>query len=75
MSSPGSGALPHFIVTVKKKLDGKIYIVKSTIDFNAFNALVENISVGQTGFAFIFNREGQFQTKPPQGRNPEPRPL
>ena len=60
----GLRGTPHFIVAVKKKLDGRIFVVKSTIDFNAFNALVENISVGRTGFAFIFNREGQFQTKP-----------
>ena len=60
----GLRGTPHFIVAVKRKLDGQVYIVKSTIDFNTFNALVENISVGQTGFAFIFNREGRFQTKP-----------
>ena len=34
------------------------------IDFVIFNDLVENIRVGKTGFAFILNREGEFQTKP-----------
>jgi two-component system NtrC family sensor kinase len=30
----------------------------------AFNSLVENLRIGKTGFAFIVNRQGAFQTKP-----------
>jgi len=37
--------------------------LRATIDFVAFNTLVENIRIGQTGFAFIVNKDGEFQTR------------
>ncbi|MCF8034908.1 MAG: two-component sensor histidine kinase [Desulfarculaceae bacterium] len=57
---------PHFIVAAKKRLMGRDWLVKATIDFEAFNALVEKLVIGETGFAFILDREGSFQTKPRQ---------
>jgi len=57
---------PHFIITVKKQYQENPYIVRATIDFRAFNNLVENLRVGQTGYAFILNRKGEFQTRLPQ---------
>ena len=38
--------------------------LRATVDFEAFNSLVENIRIGSTGFAFILNKKGEFQTKP-----------
>jgi two-component system, NtrC family, sensor kinase len=55
---------PHFIVAVKENWKGQSWILRATIDFVAFNTLVENIRIGQTGFAFIVNKHGEFQTKP-----------
>jgi two-component system NtrC family sensor kinase len=55
---------PHFIVAVKNTVDGQPWILRATIDFVIFNDLVENIRVGETGFAYILNRKGEFQTKP-----------
>ncbi|MBW1712661.1 MAG: two-component sensor histidine kinase [Deltaproteobacteria bacterium] len=55
---------PHFIVAVKKSCQGRSCILRATMDFEAFNALVESISLGRTGLAFILNRAGEFQTKP-----------
>ena len=55
---------PHFIVTAARSEGDRRYFVKATIDFEAFNELVGNIRIGDTGFAFIFNRESEFQTKP-----------
>lgn len=60
----GLRRLPHFIVTVRQKdQNGKFWILRATIDFEFFNNIVENIQVGKTGFAFIFNRNGKLQTK------------
>jgi two-component system NtrC family sensor kinase len=56
--------LPHFIVAVRREWRGEPWILRATVDFVAFNALVEKIRMGQTGFAFILNREGELQTKP-----------
>jgi len=55
---------PHFIVATQRTVGDEKFVVKATIDFEAFNALVENLRIGSTGFAFIFNREGDFQTSP-----------
>ncbi|MBL0715148.1 MAG: GHKL domain-containing protein [Desulfosarcina sp.] len=60
----GLRRLPHFIVAVKSTIDGEPWILRATIDFVVFNDLVENIRVGETGFAYILNRGGEFQTKP-----------
>ncbi|MCB2227055.1 MAG: two-component sensor histidine kinase [Desulfarculaceae bacterium] len=57
---------PHFIVAAKKRLMGLDWLLKATIDFEAFNALVEKLRIGETGFAFILDRSGSFQTKPRQ---------
>jgi two-component system NtrC family sensor kinase len=55
---------PHFIVAVKRKDGGHEWLLRATIDFEAFNSLVESIRIGETGSAFIINREGEFQTRP-----------
>ena len=60
----GLRGLPHFIIAVKDNWNGEPWILRATIDFVAFNNLVENIRIGETGFAFILNRRGMFQTKP-----------
>ena len=55
---------PHFIVAVKQRWQGRDWILRATIDFEAFNSMVEKLRIGRTGFAFILNRKGAFQTKP-----------
>ena len=56
----------HFIVSVRNYQHGKPWILRATIDFASFNKLVEGIRIGETGFAFILNHKGEFQTKPLQ---------
>jgi two-component system NtrC family sensor kinase len=60
----GLRGLPHFIVAVRDNYKGQTWILRATIDFVAFNDLVENIRIGETGFAFIVNKKREFQTKP-----------
>lgn len=62
---------PHFIIAVKVKSNGSNYILRSTINFRAFNSLVESVHVGQTGAAFIINSTGQLQTQTNTGLNTE----
>ena len=71
----GLRGLPHFIITVRTVRDGKPWLLRATIDFVTFNDLVENIRIGETGFAFILNREGEFQTKPLFNVNPKDTPY
>jgi two-component system NtrC family sensor kinase len=60
----GLRGLPHFIIAVKQQWKGDVWILRATIDFVAFNNLVQNIRIGLTGFAFILNQNGEFQTTP-----------
>ncbi len=60
----GMRGAPHFIVSVRQERDGKPWILRATIDFGEFNNLVEFLRIGKTGFAFILNANGQFQTNP-----------
>lgn len=60
----GLRSRPHFIVSVKKAIQGKTVLLRATINFEAFNSLVENLRVGATGFAFIINQKGKYQTRP-----------
>ncbi len=55
---------PHFIVAASRVFNKHRYILRATIDFEAFTRLVENIRIGETGHAFIINRQGDFQTQP-----------
>jgi two-component system NtrC family sensor kinase len=56
--------LPHFIITVRNSSQDGHWILRATIDFGRFTTLVENIRIGQTGFAFILNNKGELQTTP-----------
>ncbi|MCP3942459.1 MAG: two-component sensor histidine kinase [Desulfobacteraceae bacterium] len=60
----GLRGLPHFIISARQKKGDQYWILRATIDFLSFNDLVENIRIGETGFAFIINRKNEFQTKP-----------
>jgi two-component system NtrC family sensor kinase len=59
----GLRGLPHFIVAVREYSGGKPWVLRATIDFAAFNDLVKNVRIGETGFAFILNKDGQLQTQ------------
>ncbi|WP_373501317.1 ATP-binding protein [Desulfococcus sp.] len=65
----GLRAKPHFIVSVRHQSPEGYWILRSTISFLSFNSLVENLRMGRTGMAFILNKDGQFQTRPPAGSN------
>lgn len=60
----GLRGTPHFIIAVRQNNNGLPWILRTTISFATFNSLVENLRIGKTGFAFILNSKGEFQTKP-----------
>jgi two-component system NtrC family sensor kinase len=55
---------PHFIVAARCENAHSKFVLRATVDFVAFNQLVETLRIGKTGFAYIINRDGAFQTKP-----------
>ncbi|MCP4692904.1 MAG: sensor histidine kinase, partial [Desulfobacterales bacterium] len=60
----GLRSRPHFNVSVRLVHQDRYFLLRATINFEAFNTVAENLRIGETGFAFILNKEGAFQTKP-----------
>ena len=55
--------IPHFIIAVSRKIDGRKVVIRATIDTVAFCDLVRNVRIGKTGEAYILNRMGVLQTQ------------
>lgn len=62
----GLRGLPHFIIAVRQRRGEEHWILRATVDFVAFNSLVESIRIGRTGAAYIVNGQGRFQTPSPR---------
>jgi two-component system NtrC family sensor kinase len=63
----GMRGVPHFIVSIRQEHNGRPWILRATIDFGEFNNRVQLLRIGKTGFAFILNADGEFQTEPIAG--------
>ncbi len=55
--------VPHFIVAVRRESGGRSWVLRATIDSTVFGRLVEHVSIGKTGEAYIINDIGEFQTE------------
>jgi two-component system NtrC family sensor kinase len=55
---------PHFIIAVRGDDGYGPWILRATVDTEAFRALVENVMIGRTGEVFLVNGEGIYQTTP-----------
>jgi two-component system, NtrC family, sensor kinase len=71
----GLRGFPHLAITVRHEIGGKPCLIRSSLDFNAFNALVQPARLGATGAAFIANRAGVPQTRGPDERTGPGAPL
>nr|WP_321258377.1 sensor histidine kinase [uncultured Pseudodesulfovibrio sp.] len=54
--------VPHFVVAIARRIQGQVWVLRATIDSNQFGRLVEQVSIGDSGEAYILNRDGIFQT-------------
>ena len=55
---------PHFIMAVTASDNGEPWILRATIDTEAFRSLVENVRIGKTGEVYLLNSAGIYQTNP-----------
>ncbi len=60
----GFRKVPHFIIAVSRTENGRNWILRATIDAEAFRSLVEDVKIGNTGEVYLLNCEGVFQTRP-----------
>ena len=52
---------PHFIIAFLHSKKGHHWILRATIDTEYFRSLVENVRIGKTGEAYLFNQSGFFK--------------
>jgi len=55
---------PHFIIAVRGHHRGQSWILRATIDSDVFNSLARTAHIGESGDAYIVNKEGIYQTQP-----------
>ena len=55
---------PHFIIAVRGYDEEGPWMLRATVDTEAFRALVENVMIGRTGEVFLVNDKGEYQTTP-----------
>jgi two-component system NtrC family sensor kinase len=60
----GFREVPHFVIAVTRTENDGIWILRATIDTDAFRSLVEDVRIGKTGEVYLLNRQGVFQTSP-----------
>ncbi len=76
----GFRKVPHFVVAVLRRQGDSDWVLRATIDTEAFRALVEQVKIGRSGEVYLRNPVGVFQTSPrfsgkimePSGKAPGP---
>ena len=58
----GFRKVPHFVIAITEEQNGQKWILRATVDTEAFRSLVENVRIGKTGEVYLINEEGFFQT-------------
>jgi two-component system NtrC family sensor kinase len=58
----GFRKFPHFIIAVMRREGDRTWILRATIDSEAFSSLVRGIHAGELGDAYLVNAEGVLQT-------------
>ncbi len=59
----GLRRVPHFIIAIAKEKQGRMWVIRATIDPYLFSDFVEKVRIGKTGEAYLLNARGIFQTK------------
>ena len=62
----GFRKIPHFIIAVKQTRGDRFWFVRATVDASYFNGVVSKVTGKRKGFAYLVNKMGMFQTRPPE---------
>lgn len=55
---------PHFIICIRHQHNGAAWLLRGTVNFAAFSALVDKLEIGRTGSALIVSSQGRPQSQP-----------
>ncbi len=64
----GYRKVPHFVVAVRGGPSRPSWVLRATVNSDAFNLLVSQGRLGETGQAFIVDTQGHYQSPPRGGR-------
>jgi len=53
---------PHFVAAVVRRIDGRPWVLRATINSAVFEDIVNAVNIGDSGEAYVLNRENRFQT-------------
>ncbi|WP_316896671.1 ATP-binding protein [Pseudodesulfovibrio indicus] len=53
---------PHFVIAVGRRVGGRVWMLRATINPTVFGNMVNAPGLGDTGEAYILNRDNLFQT-------------
>ncbi len=56
---------PHFTIAVRQKIDGKFYLMRSTLDPDKFYMFLRSISKGKAVESSLINKDGLYQIVDP----------
>ncbi|BDQ34845.1 sensor histidine kinase [Pseudodesulfovibrio portus] len=54
--------VPHFVAAVVRRIDGRPWVLRATINSAVFEDIVNAVNIGDSGEAYVLNRENRFQT-------------
>ena len=55
--------VPHFVVAVARRIEGRPWVLRATVNSAVFEDIVGGVDIGDSGEAYILNRENRFQTR------------
>ncbi|WP_394699919.1 ATP-binding protein [uncultured Pseudodesulfovibrio sp.] len=58
----GYRKVPHFVIAVTRRIDGRVWTLRATVNPTIFGNMVGAPGLGDTGEAYILNSQGLFQT-------------
>jgi len=62
---PGFRKKPHFTIAVKQLFDGKLFVMRATLDPDKFYLFLRTIGKGKGADSALINREGKYQIVDP----------
>jgi two-component system NtrC family sensor kinase len=60
---PGTDGIPHFFITTRIQVGGKIHIACLSANAHLFSAILDTVRIGRTGEVFLINEQGVLQTR------------
>lgn len=55
--------VPHFVIAVARRINNQPWVLRATVNSAVFENIVSEVTIGDSGEAYILNRDNRFQTR------------